>query len=84
MDVILGGAFTRVDGRWLLNADVLSKINSEDDIHGAGTRLQWLPESCSSVGDIRAPAGELRRNRAGYEFVHVDAVLPDFVARDAP
>ena len=29
LDAILGGAFTRVDGRWLLNADLIAKLNSE-------------------------------------------------------
>jgi len=31
MDAILCSAFTRVDGRWLLNSDLIVKVNSEAD-----------------------------------------------------
>ncbi len=41
VDVILGGAFTRVDGRWLLNADALSKINSEADDYRFGNTYRF-------------------------------------------
>ncbi len=36
VDAILGGVFTRVDGLWLFNSDLLGKINSEADDYRFG------------------------------------------------
>ena len=41
LDAILGGAFTRVDGRWLLNADLLGKFNSEADDYRFGNTYRF-------------------------------------------
>ena len=40
LDAILGGAVTRVDGRWLGNADVIAKINSEANDYSFGNSLR--------------------------------------------
>jgi len=39
-DAILGGAFTRVDGRWLLNADLIAKLNTEADDYRFGNTFR--------------------------------------------
>ncbi len=41
VDAILGAAFTRVDGRWLVNADLLGKINSEADDYRFGNTYRF-------------------------------------------
>ena len=41
VDAILGGAFTRVDGRWLVNANILGKINSEADDYRFGNTYRF-------------------------------------------
>ncbi len=41
LDAILGGAFTRVDGRWLLNSDLLGKFNSEADDYRFGNTYRF-------------------------------------------
>ena len=41
LDTILGAAFTRVDGRWLLNSDLLAKINSEADDYRFGNTYRF-------------------------------------------
>lgn len=41
VDAILGAAFTRVDGRWLLNADLLGKFNSEADDYRFGNMYRF-------------------------------------------
>lgn len=41
VDAILGAAFTRVDGRWLLNADVLGKFDSEADDYRFGNTYRF-------------------------------------------
>lgn len=55
LDTILGGAFTRVDGRWLVNADLIGKINSEANDYRFGNELR------ADVG------GEYRIHPARYE-----------------
>ena len=40
LDAILGGAITRVDGRWLVNADLIAKINSEASNYRFGNVLR--------------------------------------------
>ena len=40
LDAILGGAFTRIRGRWLLNADLLAKVNSEANDYRFGTVIR--------------------------------------------
>ena len=39
-DPILGGAFSRVDGRWLLNADLIAKFNTEANDYRFGNVLR--------------------------------------------
>ncbi len=41
LDAILGGAFTRVDGRWLLNTDLLGKFNSKADDYRFGNTYRF-------------------------------------------
>ena len=40
LDAILGGAITRVDGRWLVNADLIAKLNSEANDYRFGNVLR--------------------------------------------
>jgi hypothetical protein len=41
VDAILGAAFTRVDGRWLLNADVMGKFNAAADDYRFGDTYRF-------------------------------------------
>ena len=41
LDAILGVAFTRVDGRWLLNADLIGKFNTEADDYRFGNTYRF-------------------------------------------
>lgn len=41
LDAILGGAFTRIDGRWLLNMDLIAKLNSEANDYRFGNTLRF-------------------------------------------
>ncbi len=41
MDAILGAAWTRVDGRWLVNADLVGKFNSEADGYRFGNTYRF-------------------------------------------
>ncbi len=40
-DAIIGGAFTRIKGRWLLNADLIAKINTEANDYQFGNTLRF-------------------------------------------
>ncbi len=55
LDAILGGAFTRVDGRWLVNADLIGKFNSEGNDYRFGNEYHF------DVG------GQFRVHPARYE-----------------
>lgn len=40
LDAILGGAFTRIEGRWLLNADLIAKLNSGGNDYRFGNSVR--------------------------------------------
>lgn len=41
VDAIIGGAFTRIQGRWLVNADLIAKINTEANDFQFGNSLRF-------------------------------------------